>query len=60
MKQPEHYDLVVLYCKVYGIRESPKQTAPDSVMNLLIKQRIASDFSGVSVEHPNKFLAKAQ
>lgn len=60
MKKPKHYDLVFFCCEVYGVRESPKQTAPESVMNSWIKQRIASNLSRIGIKHPKKFLAKAR
>jgi|GEM_PF-1108289 len=60
MENPEHYALVVFYCEVYGVRESPKKTAPESAMNPWIKQRITSNLTGVGIKYPKKFLAKAR
>jgi hypothetical protein len=58
MEKPEHYDLVAFYSEVCGVRESSKQTAPESAMNLWINQRIVSNLSSVGIKHPKKFLAK--
>jgi hypothetical protein len=60
MEKSEHYDLVVFYCEVCGVRKSPKKTAPESAMNHWIKQRIASNLNGIGIKHPKKFLAKAR
>jgi len=57
MKEAEHNDPVSLYHEINRVRKSPQQAATEFLMNLPVKQWIASNLARASIEHPKEFLS---
>ena len=60
MKKPEYDNLVVFYHKINSIRKSSKQTTPEFVINLWVKQWISRKLTGAGIKHPKEFLAESR
>jgi hypothetical protein len=56
MKQAGYDDLVIFYNEVDSVREPSDQTAPEFVVDFLIKERITGNVTGAGIEHTKKFM----
>jgi hypothetical protein len=60
MKKSIYNKLVALYHKINSIRKSPKQTTPEFVIDLWVKQWISRKLTGAGIKYPKEFLAESK